>query len=305
MVIKSPKAASAAECLSLEQLPNVGPAIAADLRLIGIERPPTCATRMPGTCTGRCARRPGAPGPLRPRHPDGRHRLHARRARRARGGSTPPSARRPSARSSRSRAARSNRRVVRAFFAPSSCRPARTMVARLFRPTPLRPMPAPALKRLFSNYLPSTACRRLGAAHGKPAAAGPATHGGLGPAARRTLAQRGARRGPASISTKRSATSAQRRRWTCVRASPSPARCTSSGTSARRSSAWWPAVTTRLGPPAGWPSSTCTSRARSKLIAARGPAAPPDESQAAVVSPARKSLFPGSRRCAAAARTRS
>ena len=39
MVIKSPKAASAAECLSLEQLPNVGPAIAADLRLIGIERP--------------------------------------------------------------------------------------------------------------------------------------------------------------------------------------------------------------------------------------------------------------------------
>ena len=39
MVIKSPKAASAAECLRLEQLPNVGPAIAADLRLIGIERP--------------------------------------------------------------------------------------------------------------------------------------------------------------------------------------------------------------------------------------------------------------------------
>ena len=27
MVIKSPKAASAAECLRLEQLPNVGPAI--------------------------------------------------------------------------------------------------------------------------------------------------------------------------------------------------------------------------------------------------------------------------------------
>jgi len=39
MVIKSPKAASAAECERLEQLPNVGPAIAADLRLIGIERP--------------------------------------------------------------------------------------------------------------------------------------------------------------------------------------------------------------------------------------------------------------------------
>ena len=39
MVIKSPKAASAAECLRLEQLPNIGPAIAADLRRIGIERP--------------------------------------------------------------------------------------------------------------------------------------------------------------------------------------------------------------------------------------------------------------------------
>ncbi len=39
MVIKSPKASSAEECLRLEQLPNVGPALAADLRLIGIERP--------------------------------------------------------------------------------------------------------------------------------------------------------------------------------------------------------------------------------------------------------------------------
>ena len=39
MVIKSPKAASAAECTSLEQLPNIGPALAADLRLIGIHQP--------------------------------------------------------------------------------------------------------------------------------------------------------------------------------------------------------------------------------------------------------------------------
>jgi pathogenicity locus Cdd1 protein len=39
MVIKSPKAASPAECLTLEHLPNIGPALAADLRLIGIERP--------------------------------------------------------------------------------------------------------------------------------------------------------------------------------------------------------------------------------------------------------------------------
>ena len=39
MVIKSPKAASPAECARLEQLPNIGPSLAADLRLIGIERP--------------------------------------------------------------------------------------------------------------------------------------------------------------------------------------------------------------------------------------------------------------------------
>ncbi len=38
-VIKSPKAASAADCHALEQLPNIGPALAADLRLIGIEHP--------------------------------------------------------------------------------------------------------------------------------------------------------------------------------------------------------------------------------------------------------------------------
>ena len=37
--IKSPKAASAAECLRLEQLPNIGPALAADLRSIGIAQP--------------------------------------------------------------------------------------------------------------------------------------------------------------------------------------------------------------------------------------------------------------------------
>jgi hypothetical protein len=39
MTIKSPKAASAAECQTLEQLPNIGPALAADLRLIGIRTP--------------------------------------------------------------------------------------------------------------------------------------------------------------------------------------------------------------------------------------------------------------------------
>lgn len=39
MTIKAPKAASAADCSELEQLPNIGPALAADLRLIGIRRP--------------------------------------------------------------------------------------------------------------------------------------------------------------------------------------------------------------------------------------------------------------------------
>jgi len=37
--IKAPKAASAVDCTMLEQLPNIGPSLAADLRLIGIERP--------------------------------------------------------------------------------------------------------------------------------------------------------------------------------------------------------------------------------------------------------------------------
>ena len=37
--MKSPKALSADTCERLEQLPNVGPAIAADLRAIGIQHP--------------------------------------------------------------------------------------------------------------------------------------------------------------------------------------------------------------------------------------------------------------------------
>ncbi len=37
--IKSPKASTAEECERLEQLPNIGPALAADLRLIGIRTP--------------------------------------------------------------------------------------------------------------------------------------------------------------------------------------------------------------------------------------------------------------------------
>jgi hypothetical protein len=39
MVIKSPKAETAADCRTLEQLPNIGPALAANLRLIGVHEP--------------------------------------------------------------------------------------------------------------------------------------------------------------------------------------------------------------------------------------------------------------------------
>ncbi|MFN6997986.1 MAG: helix-hairpin-helix domain-containing protein [Aquincola tertiaricarbonis] len=38
-LVKAPKADCAAACQTLEQLPNIGPALAADLRLIGIHAP--------------------------------------------------------------------------------------------------------------------------------------------------------------------------------------------------------------------------------------------------------------------------
>ncbi len=41
------KASCAAECLSLEQLPNIGPSIAADLRDIGVEHPQQLADLDP------------------------------------------------------------------------------------------------------------------------------------------------------------------------------------------------------------------------------------------------------------------
>ena len=41
--LKAPKAASAAQCQRLEQLPNVGPAMAADLRALGIQHPQALA----------------------------------------------------------------------------------------------------------------------------------------------------------------------------------------------------------------------------------------------------------------------
>ena len=43
--LKWPKAAHAAECETLEQLPNIGPSLAADLRLLGIRYPRDLVTR--------------------------------------------------------------------------------------------------------------------------------------------------------------------------------------------------------------------------------------------------------------------
>jgi Pathogenicity locus len=45
--IKAPKAAHAGECTVLEDLPNIGPALAADLRLIGIQHPRELRGRDP------------------------------------------------------------------------------------------------------------------------------------------------------------------------------------------------------------------------------------------------------------------
>lgn len=47
MRIKQPKAAHAGACQALEQLPNVGPALAADLRLIGVLAPRDLRGRDP------------------------------------------------------------------------------------------------------------------------------------------------------------------------------------------------------------------------------------------------------------------
>jgi Pathogenicity locus len=45
MAGRTPKARHAAECHALEQLPNVGPAMAGDLRLLGIDHPSSLADR--------------------------------------------------------------------------------------------------------------------------------------------------------------------------------------------------------------------------------------------------------------------
>ena len=150
MVIKSPKAASAAECLSLEQLPNVGPAIAADLRLIGIERPADLRDKDAWNLyRALCEKTGRAPGPLRPRHPDGRHRLHARRAGRAvvevHGRAQGDLRRRlgPAAPRAAGFSAR-NWWVAAALFAASSQAPTTTMVARPSSAMPCDPCLPPS-----------------------------------------------------------------------------------------------------------------------------------------------------------------
>jgi hypothetical protein len=45
--LKAPKARRAEECEALEQLPNIGPSLAADLRLLGIRHPKELANRDP------------------------------------------------------------------------------------------------------------------------------------------------------------------------------------------------------------------------------------------------------------------
>lgn len=45
--IKAPKAARADDCLALEQLPNIGPALAAGLRRVGICHPAELRSRDP------------------------------------------------------------------------------------------------------------------------------------------------------------------------------------------------------------------------------------------------------------------
>lgn len=44
-MVKHPKAATAQDCVTLEQLPNVGPAIAGELRRLGIDHPQQLAGR--------------------------------------------------------------------------------------------------------------------------------------------------------------------------------------------------------------------------------------------------------------------
>lgn len=43
--VKAPKAGSAGECHALEQLPNIGPSMAADLRSLGVAQPQDLAQR--------------------------------------------------------------------------------------------------------------------------------------------------------------------------------------------------------------------------------------------------------------------
>ena len=58
-MLKSPKATTPAGCLRLEQLPNIGPALASDLRLLGIQNPQELPGRDPFALYQALCRRTG------------------------------------------------------------------------------------------------------------------------------------------------------------------------------------------------------------------------------------------------------
>lgn len=58
-MLKSPKATTPADCLRLEQLPNIGPALASDLRLLGIQHPQELPGRDPFALYQALCRRTG------------------------------------------------------------------------------------------------------------------------------------------------------------------------------------------------------------------------------------------------------
>ena len=99
MVIKAPKAKSAEACERLEQLPNIGPAIAADLRRIGIERPADLRGQDPYALYRRLCEASGQRQDPCVLDTFMAERISCAERRRRRGGATRPSGRRRSVRS--------------------------------------------------------------------------------------------------------------------------------------------------------------------------------------------------------------
>ena len=276
MVIKAPKAKSADECERLEQLPNIGPSLAADLRRIGIERPSDLRGQDAYALYRRLCEATGQrQDPVRARHLHGRHRLHARRRRSALVGlhgaaqgdlrpALSPAPRglagnRPAARrlfaafaahlrrrtigSAGSRRHR-RRRSCFALSFPALCHDPPTLAG-------VRPLAA-APSQASHRFRPKRSCARLVVA---PRATGSPRAAGVSRAStcrRRSASAAGSRRSPppASTSPTRCSTSTPSRPAPRSTGSRSTARCTSSGTCAARSSAWSRCATTRPRPSA-------------------------------------------------------